>query len=221
MFNVKENHQFKEYFWRPVTATIRLTVPAGAARPASPVGPDLGQYRLNLMAFCKDCNVRSHKYKANTPMVVTITTFKDNTFDFTVKSPLVIWYLKKKTDIDSGRGDLDTRLRRTMVSKVRKHLSLQQLGKTRSNLPLKTRISRAWLARNINNKNQIFGYDMVLIDEKGDQIHATVPNELRETYEEQLPEGQIVEINKFDYMKNTNEYHPVPHQYRIKFKAAT
>ncbi|KAF5195913.1 hypothetical protein FRX31_014500, partial [Thalictrum thalictroides] len=55
----------------------------------------------------------------------------------------------------------------------------------------------------------------------GDQIHATVPNELRETYEEQLPEGQIVEINKFNYMKNTNEYRPVPHQYKIKFKAAT
>ncbi|KAI9114102.1 hypothetical protein K1719_014752 [Acacia pycnantha] len=42
---------------RPVAATIRLTVPAGGARPAPPVGPALGQYRLNLMAFCKDFNV--------------------------------------------------------------------------------------------------------------------------------------------------------------------
>jgi hypothetical protein len=71
---------------RPVAATIRLTVPAGGARPAPPVGPALGQYRLNLMAFCKDFNARTQKYKPDTPIAVTITAFKDNTFEFTVKS---------------------------------------------------------------------------------------------------------------------------------------
>ncbi|KAL9679341.1 hypothetical protein QQ045_017199 [Rhodiola kirilowii] len=89
---------------RPVSATIRLTVPAGAARPAPPVGPALGQYRLNLMAFCKDFNARTQKYKADTPMSVTITAFKDNTFEFTVKSPKVSWYLKKAAGIESGSG---------------------------------------------------------------------------------------------------------------------
>ncbi|KAJ0973537.1 hypothetical protein J5N97_021496 [Dioscorea zingiberensis] len=87
---------------RPVAATIRLTVPAGAARPAPPVGPALGQYRLNLMAFCKDFNARTQKYKPDTPMAVTITAFKDNTFEFIVKSPSVTWYLKKAAGIESG-----------------------------------------------------------------------------------------------------------------------
>ncbi|KAF8412414.1 hypothetical protein HHK36_000378 [Tetracentron sinense] len=87
---------------RPVAATIRLTVPAGAARPAPPVGPALGQYRLNLMAFCKDFNARTQKYKPDTPMAVNITAFKDNTFEFTVKSPSVTWYLKKAAGIESG-----------------------------------------------------------------------------------------------------------------------
>ncbi|KAK8995558.1 hypothetical protein V6N11_075828 [Hibiscus sabdariffa] len=87
---------------RPVAATIRLTVPAGGARPAPPVGPALGQYRLNLMAFCKDFNARTQKYKPDTPMAVTITAFKDNTFEFTVKSPSVTWYLKKAAGIESG-----------------------------------------------------------------------------------------------------------------------
>ncbi|KAH7851858.1 hypothetical protein Vadar_017435 [Vaccinium darrowii] len=89
---------------RPVAATIRLTVPAGGARPAPPVGPALGQYRLNLMAFCKDFNARTQKYKPDTPMSVTITAFKDNTFEFTVKSPSVTWYLKKAAGIESGSG---------------------------------------------------------------------------------------------------------------------
>ncbi|KAF3440255.1 hypothetical protein FNV43_RR18539 [Rhamnella rubrinervis] len=89
---------------RPVSATIRLTVPAGEAKPAPPVGPALGQYRLNLMAFCKDFNARTQKYKKSTPMAVTITAFKDNTFEFTVKSPSVTWYLKKAAGIESGSG---------------------------------------------------------------------------------------------------------------------
>ena len=89
---------------RPVAATIRLTVPAGAARPAPPVGPALGQYRLNLMAFCKDFNARTQMMKPDTPMAVTITAFKDNTFEFVVRSPSVSWYLKKAAGIDSGSG---------------------------------------------------------------------------------------------------------------------
>ncbi|KAG2673513.1 hypothetical protein I3843_13G082700 [Carya illinoinensis] len=87
---------------RPVAATIRLTVPAGGARPAPPVGPALGQYRLNLMAFCKDFNARTQKYKPDTPMAVTITAFKDNTFEFIVKSPSVTWYIKKAAGVESG-----------------------------------------------------------------------------------------------------------------------
>ncbi|KAJ3690067.1 hypothetical protein LUZ61_019231 [Rhynchospora tenuis] len=89
---------------RPVAATLRLTVPAGGARPAPPVGPVLGQYRLNLMAFCKDFNARTQKYKPDTPMAVTITAYKDNTFEFIVKSPSVTWFLKKAAGIESGSG---------------------------------------------------------------------------------------------------------------------
>lgn len=89
---------------RPVAATIRLTVPAGGARPAPPVGPALGQYRLNLMAFCKDFNARTQKYKPDTPMAVVITAFKDNTFEFTVRSPSVTWYLKKAAGLEKGSG---------------------------------------------------------------------------------------------------------------------
>ncbi|KAK2410187.1 54S ribosomal protein L19, mitochondrial [Trifolium repens] len=87
---------------KAVAATIRLRVPAGGARPAPPVGPALGQCRLNLMAFCKDFNARTQKFKADTPMAVTITAYKDNTFEFTVKSPSISWYLKKAAGIDSG-----------------------------------------------------------------------------------------------------------------------
>ncbi|XP_043702179.1 54S ribosomal protein L19, mitochondrial-like [Telopea speciosissima] len=87
---------------KPMSTTNRLTVPAGAARPAAPVSPALGPYHLNQMTFCKDFNARTQKYKPDTPMSVTITAFKDKTFEFTVKSPSVSWYLKKAAGIDSG-----------------------------------------------------------------------------------------------------------------------
>ncbi|GJN30256.1 hypothetical protein PR202_gb18547 [Eleusine coracana subsp. coracana] len=89
---------------KPVLATIRLIVSAGAARPAPPVGPALGFYRLNLMAFCKDFNARTQKYKADTPRQVTLTAYKDTTFEFVVKSPSVSWFLKKAAGIETASG---------------------------------------------------------------------------------------------------------------------
>nr|XP_009780485.1 PREDICTED: 54S ribosomal protein L19, mitochondrial-like [Nicotiana sylvestris]XP_016510995.1 PREDICTED: 54S ribosomal protein L19, mitochondrial-like [Nicotiana tabacum] len=56
------------------------------------------------MAFCKDFNARTQKFKPGTPMAITISAFKDGTFKFTVKSPSVTWYLKQATGIELGSG---------------------------------------------------------------------------------------------------------------------
>ena len=41
---------------KAISASIRLLIGAGQAKPAPPVGPALGQAGLNIMAFCKDFN---------------------------------------------------------------------------------------------------------------------------------------------------------------------
>ncbi|KAH0871693.1 LOW QUALITY PROTEIN: hypothetical protein HID58_078715 [Brassica napus] len=74
---------------RAVAGTIKLTVLAGKASPGPPVSPALGPYRLNMMAFCKDFNARTQKYKPDTPMAVKITAYMDHSFEFTFKSPSV------------------------------------------------------------------------------------------------------------------------------------
>ncbi|XP_027127463.1 54S ribosomal protein L19, mitochondrial-like [Coffea eugenioides] len=89
---------------RSVAATIRLTVPARGARRAPPVRPALGQYKLNLMAFCKGFKAKIQKYKPDTPMADAIIAFKDNTFEFTIRSPSVTWYLKKAAGLEKGSG---------------------------------------------------------------------------------------------------------------------
>ncbi|KAL2634592.1 hypothetical protein R1flu_006071 [Riccia fluitans] len=87
-----------------VSALIRLVVNAGQAKPAPPVGPALGQHRLNLMAFCKDFNARTQHMKPDVPVSVTVTAYTDSTFDFTVKSPSVSYFLKKAAGLQSGGG---------------------------------------------------------------------------------------------------------------------
>ena len=44
---------------RPVLAKIKLMISAGAAKPAPPVGPALGQHGLNIMEFCKAFNAKT------------------------------------------------------------------------------------------------------------------------------------------------------------------
>ncbi|KAF2534821.1 hypothetical protein F2Q70_00033514 [Brassica cretica] len=87
---------------RAVAGTIKLTVLAGKASPGPPVSPALGPYRLNMMAFCKDFNARTQKYKPDTPMAVKITAYMDHSFEFTFKSPSVSWYIKKAAGVDKG-----------------------------------------------------------------------------------------------------------------------
>lgn len=48
---------------KAVTATIRLVIPAGQAKPSPPVGPALGQAGLKIMDFCKDFNAKTAEYK--------------------------------------------------------------------------------------------------------------------------------------------------------------
>lgn len=57
---------------RQVLSNIKLVVNAGGAKPSPPVGPALGQAGLNIMAFCKDFNAKTAKYKDGVPLRVQV-----------------------------------------------------------------------------------------------------------------------------------------------------
>jgi large subunit ribosomal protein L11 len=86
---------------KEITAVIKLQIPAGAANPAPPVGPALGQAGVNIMAFCKEFNARTQKDSGNI-LPVVITVFKDKSFTFITKSPPAASLLKKAAGIASG-----------------------------------------------------------------------------------------------------------------------
>ena len=86
---------------KEVTGIIRLQIPAGAANPAPPVGPALGQQGVNIMAFCKEFNARTAKEGGNI-LPVVITVYKDKSFTFITKSPPASILLKKAANLASG-----------------------------------------------------------------------------------------------------------------------
>ncbi|PSC75443.1 mitochondrial ribosomal L11 [Micractinium conductrix] len=85
-----------------VTATIRLVIPAGQAKPSPPVGPALGQAGLKIMDFCKDFNAKTADFKSDVPVPVVITAFADKSFKWVMKTPPASYFIKKAAGMDSG-----------------------------------------------------------------------------------------------------------------------
>ena len=86
---------------KKVTAQIRLQIPAGAANPAPPVGPALGQAGVNIMAFCKEFNAATQA-QAGMVIPVVITVYQDRSFTFITKSPPAANLIKKLANLSSG-----------------------------------------------------------------------------------------------------------------------
>ena len=86
---------------KEVVAQIKLQIPAGAANPAPPVGPALGQQGVNIMGFCKEFNAKTQK-QAGDILPVVITVYKDKSFTFITKSPPAAVLLKKAAGIAAG-----------------------------------------------------------------------------------------------------------------------
>ncbi len=86
---------------KKVIAVIRLQIPAGAANPAPPVGPALGQAGVNIMEFCKKYNAATQS-QAGMIIPVVITVYQDKSFTFITKSPPASVLLKKAAGLASG-----------------------------------------------------------------------------------------------------------------------
>lgn len=88
---------------KKVTAIVKLQIPAGAANPAPPVGPALGQQGVNIMAFCKEFNAATQK-DAGLVIPVVISVYQDKSFSFITKSPPAATLLKRAAGIAKGSG---------------------------------------------------------------------------------------------------------------------
>ncbi|HEX2498898.1 MAG TPA: 50S ribosomal protein L11 [Actinomycetes bacterium] len=89
---------------KKVAAVIKLQINAGAATPAPPVGPALGQHGVNIMEFCKQYNAATEQQRGNV-IPVEITVYEDRSFTFITKTPPAAKLLLKAAGIDKGSAE--------------------------------------------------------------------------------------------------------------------
>ena len=98
---------------KKVAGLIKLQIQAGAANPAPPIGPALGQHGVNIMEFCKAFNAQTADQNGRiTP--VEITVYEDRSFTFTLKTPPAAKLLLKAAGVQKGSGEPQ----KTKVAKV-------------------------------------------------------------------------------------------------------
>ncbi|MCQ2569724.1 MAG: 50S ribosomal protein L11, partial [Limosilactobacillus sp.] len=118
---------------KKVANIVKLQIPAGAASPAPPVGPALGQAGINIMGFTKDFNARTADQKGMIIPVV-ITVYEDRSFDFITKTPPAAVLLKKAAGVEKGSGEPNTNKVATVTKAQLKEIAELRLDNPGSSL---------------------------------------------------------------------------------------
>ncbi|KAK3013980.1 hypothetical protein RJ639_008140 [Escallonia herrerae] len=82
------------------------------------------------------------------------------------------------------------------------------------NWTIKVRIARIWDGENPNLNNEIINSNMILVDEKGDSIHAIIWKNQRASFLPKVKEGNVYTISKVkinEYVDGAT-YRPLPNQ---------
>jgi large subunit ribosomal protein L11 len=89
---------------KKLSAIIKLQIKAGAATPAPPVGPALGQHGVNIMEFCKAYNAATESQRGDI-VPVEISVYEDRSFTFVTKTPPAARLLLKAAGVPKGSGE--------------------------------------------------------------------------------------------------------------------
>lgn len=89
---------------KKVSGYIKLQISAGAATPAPPIGPALGQHGVNIMEFCKAYNAATESQRGQV-IPVEITVYEDRSFTFILKTPPAARLILKAAGVDKGAAN--------------------------------------------------------------------------------------------------------------------
>jgi len=93
----------------------------GAATPAPPIGPALGQHGVNIMEFVTQYN-KATADKKGQKIPAEITIYEDRTFTFIIKLPPVSEMIKQELGLKLGSGvpnkDKVGKLTRAQLEKI-------------------------------------------------------------------------------------------------------
>ncbi len=86
---------------KKIQTILKLNLPAGAATPAPPVGPILGQTGINMMDFIKQYNDKTSD-KRGQIIPAEITVYADRSFSFVLKLPPTSAMIRQKLKLQKG-----------------------------------------------------------------------------------------------------------------------
>ena len=89
---------------KEIKTKLKLQIPAGAANPAPPVGPALGQHGINIAQFCQQFNEATREMSGNI-IPAEITIYTDRTFEFKLKTSPASDMLRKAAGIERGAAN--------------------------------------------------------------------------------------------------------------------
>lgn len=102
---------------KKVKAIIKIQAAGGAATPAPPLGPVMGQHGVNIAQFVQQFNAATQDRRGETvPAIVTI--YEDRSFEFILKTAPASDMIKKALGIDRGSGKPNTE-KKGKLSKVK------------------------------------------------------------------------------------------------------
>ena len=112
---------------KKVSGFIKLQIKAGAATPAPPIGPALGQHGVNIMEFCKQYNAATESQRGQV-VPVEISVYEDRSFTFVTKTPPAARLLLKAAGVEKGSGTPHTTKVATITQdQVREIATLKQV----------------------------------------------------------------------------------------------
>ncbi|MDQ2844916.1 MAG: 50S ribosomal protein L11 [Actinomycetota bacterium] len=112
---------------KKLAAIIKLQIKAGAANPAPPVGPALGQHGVNIMEFCKAYNAATESQRGDV-VPVEISVYEDRSFDFKLKTPPAARLLLKAAGVEKGSGTPHTvKVASVTMDQVREIATLKKI----------------------------------------------------------------------------------------------
>ena len=111
---------------KKVSGVIKLQLPAGKATPAPPVGPALGSYGINIMAFVKEYNEKTAA-QAGSTIPVEITVYSDRSFTFILKTPPASDLLRKAAGVPKGSGTPNRSAAGSITRKQLRQLAEQKM----------------------------------------------------------------------------------------------
>ncbi|KAL2892980.1 Replication protein A 70 kDa DNA-binding subunit D [Bienertia sinuspersici] len=91
---------------------------------------------------------------------------------------------------------------------------INPMKETRS---IKIKVIRLLTTPNFYNTENHYSIEIVIVDEKGDKIQASVKRSLLLRFGPILHEGRVYSISKFGVGQSSGNYRPAKHAYKMNF----